>query len=280
MSSPQKKIYYLNNAIIKLPEYAEILPLFLELYRYLELADGTTGITFKVLSDVNEQKMAAGLPLLSPEEMLVDMNSCTSFITGVIGLLKTAGRDGADDLACVERAMLDGKLDFKILFQAIMERNRKYLDDTADSIGCTSALLEYILEIPLKSALENISITIVPENYKNWHDRMCPVCGARAGMAELRGEEGRRYLSCSTCNYKWQFKRMQCPYCGNDDPNKLSYFTVGEGLTRVDTCQSCNRYIKTYDSRKANEDIPLDIEDLLTIHLDLIANKEGFERGK
>lgn len=87
-------------------------------------------------------------------------------------------------------------------------------------------------------------------------------------------------LSCSACSFSWQFKRLACAYCGSDDPEKLSYFTAGDGATRVDTCKACSRYIKTRDSRKGNSDVPLEIEDLLTIHLDLLASREGFERGK
>jgi FdhE protein len=60
----------------------------------------------------------------------------------------------------------------------------------------------------------------------------------------------------------------------------LSYFMVADGGTRVDTCKACSRYIKTRDSRKGNNEVPLDVEDLLTIHLDLLAAREGFERGK
>jgi FdhE protein len=99
-------------------------------------------------------------------------------------------------------------------------------------------------------------------------------------MAELSGEDGKRQLSCSACYFKWPFKRMKCPSCGSEDTDSFSYFTAGEGPTRVDTCKACSRYIKTRDSRKGNADIPLEVEDLLTIHLDLLATQEGFERGK
>jgi FdhE protein len=94
------------------------------------------------------------------------------------------------------------------------------------------------------------------------------------------GEEGRRYLSCATCNVRWSFKRLKCPYCGTEDGEKLSYFTAGDGPCRVDTCGACSRYIKTRDSRRGHDRVPLEIEDLLTIHLDLLASREGFARGK
>jgi len=99
-------------------------------------------------------------------------------------------------------------------------------------------------------------------------------------MAELTGEEGHRRLCCSSCFYTWPFKRIKCPSCGCEDAEKLSYFTAGEGPTRVDTCTACSRYIKTRDTRKGGQDVPLEVEDLLTIHLDLLASREGFERGK
>jgi FdhE protein len=99
-------------------------------------------------------------------------------------------------------------------------------------------------------------------------------------MAELAGEEGRRLLCCSTCFHKWHYQRLKCPFCGNEDPHKLSYFTVGKEPTRVDLCTACSRYLKTRDSRQGRGEVPLAIEDLLTIHLDLLASREGYERGK
>jgi FdhE protein len=43
---------------------------------------------------------------------------------------------------------------------------------------------------------------------------------------------------------------------------------------------ACSRYIKTRDSRKGGVDVQLEVENLLTIHLDMLATREGFERGK
>jgi FdhE protein len=147
-------------------------------------------------------------------------------------------------------------------------------------MGVPAPLVEYVFEIPLKTALELFSAEIAPGDCAGWQEGYCPVCGSRAGMAELAGEEGRRSLSCSACTFRWQFKRLQCPFCGNEEMDKLGYFVAGEGPTRVDSCKACSRYIKTRDSRQGNADVPLDVEDLLTMHLDLLAAREGLERGK
>jgi FdhE protein len=45
-------------------------------------------------------------------------------------------------------------------------------------------------------------------------------------------------------------------------------------------CRKCSRYLKTRDARLGDADVPLEAEDLATLHLDLLAGKEGFERGK
>jgi FdhE protein len=140
--------------------------------------------------------------------------------------------------------------------------------------------LEYVVEIALKGAVERVAEGYAPGTLAGSEEGFCPVCGSRAGMAELVGEEGRRLLSCSACTHRWPFKRLKCPCCGNEETEKLSYFSADDGPTRVDTCTACSRYIKTRDSRKGNAEVPLEVEDLLTIHLDMLSAREGFERGK
>jgi len=39
-------------------------------------------------------------------------------------------------------------------------------------------------------------------------------------------------------------------------------------------------YLKVVDSRELGEGLPMDVEDLNSMHLDLMAQKEGFTKGK
>jgi len=154
------------------------------------------------------------------------------------------------------------------------------VDRAAAALSVPAPLLAFVLEIPLKTALERVSSSFHPGRFEGWKEGYCPVCGSRAGMDELAGEEGKRFLSCSACFFRWPYPRIKCPYCGNEDPSTLSYFTAGDGPTRVGVCRKCSRYLKTRDARLGNADVPLESEDLTTLHLDLLAAKEGFERGK
>lgn len=280
MTSYRDKIRSLLHAATMAPEYTEIMPFFIELYRFLEKRGNASGITLSIPENGASERLTHGFPLVSPDDLRVDHQACVDFLGGCIELFRRIGREGGVDLANIEAGLRDGRLDPALLFCGILERNRSVIEDAARNCEVAAPLLEYILEIPVKVALEQFAAGIDSAAFGEWQESFCPVCGSRAGMAELVGEEGKRYLCCATCSCRWQFKRLQCPFCGNAETDNLSYFTAGEGATRVDTCKACSRYIKTRDSRGAGQDLSLDMEDLLTIHLDLLAVREGFERGK
>jgi len=280
MPSYSSKIESLQDAALRSPEYGTIVPLFVELFRYLETASGQTGIKVNAPHEHLKESITHGFPLVSPDSLSIETAACSAFLTGAIEVLGLVSNEGSADLSKIRNAINSGRLDPETIFHSILERKRSVIDEAALELNVPASLLEYIFEIPLKAALELFAEVVSTDGLESWTEGFCPVCGSRAGMAELAGEEGKRYLCCSACNFRWPFKRLQCPYCGNEETEKLSYFIAGDGTTRVDTCKACSRYIKTRDSRKGNANVPLDVEDLLTIHLDLLAAKEGFERGK
>jgi len=280
MSTTEIKIAALRQAADSSPEYAAITPLFVALYDYISGREARTGITVD-LSGINRaERSAHGFPLVSPAELSVEREVLTSFLEGVVRVLEQQGSAGDEELERIAGALSAGEIDPQSLLVAILERRRAPLEEASSKLDVPAPLLEYLFEIPLKTALEQCSGAIPADAFPDWHESVCPVCGSRPGMAELAGDEGRRQLCCSACFYSWQFKRLKCPSCGCEDTEQLSYFTAGEGATRVDTCRACSRYIKTRDKRRGDGDVPLEVEDLLTLHLDLLASREGFERGK
>lgn len=120
---------------------------------------------------------------------------------------------------------------------------------------------------------------------ENWLKGNCPVCGSFPAMEKFRREEGKRILWCGLCGTDWHFKRLSCPFCGNEDHNSLRYFFIEEEVIpdktafRVDVCDRCKRYIKTLDERKLpeSEKPELYIENLNTVYLDVLAQKDGYQ---
>lgn len=280
MSTTVQKIAALHQAAQTSPEYADIVPLFIGVYEYLSGREQQTGMTVELHDPNPEDRLAHGFPLINATDLHVDREHAVAFLLGIIDVLSAKGKENAAYLSKIGAALQSGSIDPGSLYGAILERRRAPINDISEQLSVPAPLVEYIFEIPLKTALERFSAGYGADQFAGWQESFCPVCGSRAGMAELSGEEGRRMLSCSACSFSWQFKRLACAYCGCEDPEKLSYFSVGEGASRVDTCKACSRYIKTRDARKAVSEVPLEVEDLLTIHLDLVASREGFERGK
>ncbi len=110
-----------------------------------------------------------------------------------------------------------------------------------------------------------------------WLRRYCPTCGSLPAMAQLVGADPgrRRLLSCGHCATRWQFKRTGCPFCETDSQRLASLTIEGEPGLRIDHCESCGGYLKTYDGQ-GNETLWLC--DWSSLHLDLIAHERGLKR--
>jgi FdhE protein len=99
-------------------------------------------------------------------------------------------------------------------------------------------------------------------------------------MAELIGRERKKFLICSCCGYEWRYMRTRCPFCESGDRKGVKYFfTEKEGRAyRVETCRKCKKYIKTVDAEELDEEVIPSVEDIGTLYLDSLAQKEGYTR--
>jgi FdhE protein len=114
-------------------------------------------------------------------------------------------------------------------------------------------------------------------DHARWLRRYCPTCGSLPAMAQLVGADpGRmRLLSCGCCGTRWQFTRTGCPFCETDSQRLASLIIVGEPELRIDHCESCRGYLKTYDGQGHET---LCLSDWSSLHLDLIAHDRGLKR--
>ncbi len=85
-----------------------------------------------------------------------------------------------------------------------------------------------------------------------------------------------RMLSCGCCRTRWRYRRTGCPFCERTDDHRLSVVGVqGENGLRIDYCEGCHGYPKTYDG-EGSESVLL--ADWTSLHLDLLARDRGLTR--
>ncbi len=109
---------------------------------------------------------------------------------------------------------------------------------------------------------------------------ICPVCGSRPQVATLRpeGDGGKRFLLCSLCLTEWEFRRILCPACGEEDHKKLPRYSAEEiEPVRVEACDTCHYYLKSIDMTIDGLAVPL-VDEAATVPLDLWATEHGYKK--
>jgi formate dehydrogenase accessory protein FdhE len=110
--------------------------------------------------------------------------------------------------------------------------------------------------------------------------RVCPLCGGRAlfGVLRIEGDGGKRCLVCSFCGHEWEFRRILCPTCGEEDEKKLPVYVAEQfPHIRVEACETCKFFVRTIDLTKDGHAVPV-VDDLAAIPLTLWAREHGYNR--
>jgi len=108
----------------------------------------------------------------------------------------------------------------------------------------------------------------------------CPVCESRPQLAVIRpeGQGGKRSLVCSWCLAEWEFRRILCPYCAEEDNAKLPRFSADEfPHVRVEACDTCKHYLKSIDLSLNGLAVPV-VDEIAAAPLDLWASEHGYEK--
>jgi FdhE protein len=110
----------------------------------------------------------------------------------------------------------------------------------------------------------------------DWLRGYCPVCGSLPSLLLLEGE-GERMACCSWCGAQWPLLRFQCPNCDNRDHSTLGYLYIeAEPHYHIQYCQACSTYFKQIDGRERLYPPFPPLEELITLHLDLLAQRAGY----
>jgi len=164
-------------------------------------------------------------------------------------------------------------------------------DPTMSYLGLVSLLNEEPVAVPCSGLFRYLGWAILAHHFQRllnsfakWRDdekwlrSYCPGCGSPPCMAHLTDTDSgrRRFLSCTFCGTRWCYRRSGCPFCQNNDDCQLTVLAAeGEHGLRIDTCQVCGGYLKTY-AGNGNETFFL--ADWTSFHLDFFAHEHGLKR--
>ncbi len=259
------------------PHYTELLDILEEiLILREEYRRRLKGEIFPVQEKLIAAKMAGGFPLVDFSSLSCDLTEPKEYFLALLGIAEK--RDPGETVE-MARKISNGE----ILFHDLIYESFNPLPDeeeaAEDEEDASFDLVELFIEESLRPALEQVVARHGDAVTKaDWSEGYCPICGREPKIGEIRDEEATRYLFCNQCGFQWSFRRIRCPFCGNEEQQTLAYFTIeGDERYRVDVCNACKRYIKIVDFRETNRKADMDVEDIATLHLDMLANDEGYD---
>jgi FdhE protein len=259
------------------PSCAEALNAYKDLL--LMMGDEEAALPQGVMDEsLKSIKRNEGFPLFSRSELPVDFNHARRLMKRFLQHAADMKGLEKDGMTASQKDIPGDQPFWEKLLKAFLSDDQKALAQSAGDLDLQVETLRFFAGLAVRPSLNLIRESLeLPEVEDKWNYCHCPFCGSKPTMASL-SKSGKKHLYCGTCGQQWAYPRIKCPFCENDDQESLGYFQVekDEGY-RVNFCNKCERYIKTVDKRALEETASLDIEDLATLELDLLASKEGFK---
>jgi len=262
----------------KRPGYREIL----DFYQKVREAQDSIKASLKIKpillrKEWKELLAKEGFSLIQKEDFPLDIEASVKLFQALCQIGKEVNPHMAEQVGKIKEALDNKKIDLKkLLKKGVMEQR---IEQMADESGVNKKVFSFLMQgstrPSIEAGMEQIRSELDPET---WLKGYCPMCGSLPSLSLLKEEVGKRYLLCSYCGYQWRIDRLFCPFCNNKEQESLQYFCgEGEEAYRIDLCEKCHQYIKTIDYRNLEESDPV-LEDLATLHLDILASQKGYKR--
>ena len=227
-----------------------------------------------------EVRIAEGFPLIESGNFSVDSNSSDRLFRRLCQISETENPVLASAGKALLEAMDSGALEPAELRRAVLQNHTETIERCAEVLEISLPAVQTLTKLSIQpSLLVTVASLAKTTDLDRWRYGYCPVCGGLPAIAALIGEEGKRVGLCSFCGHFWSLLRLSCPFCGTDKQEDIRYFFAeGDELYRVQVCEQCKGYLKVVDTRKGGDPKALAVDDVVTAHLDLLAEEEGYQR--
>jgi FdhE protein len=289
MAASEERLLLLDRRLAALrkahPELEEAIDLQEQLIRAsLTSARAAEALPFALPREHLIARLHEGVPMLHDQTAHVDVHYAADLFSRLVNLLQQ--RDDTElrsRLDVLVGAATSGALEPQRLFSEAFVQHHEHLAEIADAAGVDIELLTTIVAQAVAPLLRAYADRLLPLLERiddvRWQRGYCWVCGAWPSLGELRGVELAQYLRCAACGSHWRWQRLECPYCANDDFRSLQTLTVeGEPRFRISVCDRCKGYLKVGNAFDPPPAEFLALDDVASLHLDVVAIERGYQR--
>jgi FdhE protein len=210
-------------------------------------------------------RLSRGQPLIGFDGLPIDWNEARLLFRQVTDILR---RHEAIDHPSAARLHELGRS------PALPELARRWFDGMAQDSGIE--MLDEVLSWSMRPFLVRTAEVLAPRvAFGGWKRGVCPICGGEPDFACIT-TAGERLLICGRCQTRWPTEPYACPFCGEADKARITSFATPDGTYRVTACQSCRRYLKTLDGRRAGRAVMPAVDSIATLPLDVVVMQRGF----
>ncbi len=144
-------------------------------------------------------------------------------------------------------------------------------------VSAEVAGLESLLVQAMRPFLSRCAEAVMARTtFATWPHGNCPLCGGEPDFSVIT-PSAERLLICSRCTTRWRFNQLGCPFCLNDDRQRITSFATRDGRYRLNGCDVCQRYLKAFDGRHAPRAVMPVVDAIATLPLDAAAVQRGYK---
>ncbi len=235
-------------------------------------------------------RVREGVPLLHDQPASVDVHFAADLFSRIVNVIQQRQHDAdtASNLQRLVDAATSGGLDPERLFAEAFVQHEDHLAEIALQSGVDPDLLRALARQAVAPVLRAYAEHLLPivervddgaTDGAHWLRGYCPICGAWPLLGELRGVELAEFVRCSACGSAWRWRRIACPFCATDDYRQQRTLHIhGEQRFRVSVCERCKGYLKVGNAFDPPPAELLGLDDLASMHLDVVAIERGYHR--
>lgn len=226
------------------------------------------------LTTAEQRSQVTSRPAIPQLNISIDTDLYERFVEELFSLLSESQPTLAGSLEKLKKALTKDTLGQ--WFKEAIAVNNYYFEKFAEDNGVPEWLPFFVAEHASRPFLQKLSSELSEQLHKENAHGSCPACGEPPRIAVLN-KQGKKEMTCPRCLFTWEMKKIKCAHCGTDEPGKIEILKVEKDeRAEIYVCHDCKGYTKVVDIRKLIRQEPIAITDIKSIHLDFIAQENGY----